>query len=282
MQISNYSYNSPDFPDTLRQLEKAPKSINVLGTLPKDGLVAIVGSRRPTAYGEQMTYKIASELAQAGAVIVSGLAIGVDSIAHRAALDAGGKTVAVLACGLDRIYPAQHRGLAKDILATGGALVSEYDVGTEPFKSNFVQRNRIIAALSMGIIVTEAAQKSGALITVRDGAMLGRIIMAVPGNVTSTYSAGPNNLLRTKDAQAITSGTDAIVALGFHASEAVPVAAQSADEALIIKLLGEGAGTTDALITRSELSPAQFANIISLMEITGKVRNLGAGNWVRR
>lgn len=282
MQISNYSYNSPDFPDTLRQLEKAPKSINVLGELPKDGLVAIVGSRRPTAYGEQMTYKIASELAQAGAVIVSGLALGIDSIAHRAALDAGGKTVAVLACGLDRIYPAQHRGLAKDILARGGALVSEYDVGTEPFKGNFVQRNRIIAALSMGIIVTEAAEKSGALITVRDGAMLGRIIMAVPGNVTSAYSAGPNNLLRTKDAQAITSGTDAIVALGFHASEAVPVAAQSADEALIIKLIREGAGTTEALIARSELSAAKFANIISLMEITGKVRNLGAGNWVRR
>ncbi len=161
MQISNISYKSSDFPDTLRQLEKPPESINVLGTLPKDGLVAIVGSRRPTIYGEQMTYKIASELAQAGAVIVSGLAIGIDSIAHRAALDAGGKTVAVLACGLDQIYPAQHRGLAKEILATGGALVSEYDVGMPPLPYQFVERNRIIAALSMGIIVTEAAQKSG-------------------------------------------------------------------------------------------------------------------------
>ncbi len=282
MQISNYSYNSADYPDSLRQLEKPPKSINVLGTLPKDSLVAVVGSRRPTAYGEQVTYNIVTELVQAGAVIVSGLAYGIDSIAHRAALDAGGKTVAVLAHGLDQIYPAGHRGLAKEILATGGALVSEYDVGTEAFKGNFVERNRIIAALSMGVLVTEAAAKSGSLITARDAGQLGRTIMAVPGNITSVYSAGPNSLLRTKDAQVVTCGTDAIVALGFHAREAVPVPAQSADEALLLQLLNEGLSSSEALIEKSKLSAAQFANIISLMEITGKVRNLGAGNWVVR
>lgn len=282
MQISNFPYDSNDFPDTLRQLEKPPVSINVLGTLPKDSLVAVVGSRRPTAYGERITYQITRELARAGAVIVSGLAIGVDSIAHRAALDAGGKTVAVLAQGLDRIYPAQHRGLAKEILAKGGALVSEYDVGTESYPGNFVARNRIIAALSMGVLVTEAAAKSGALITARDAGQLGRIIMAVPGNVTSEFSAGPNTLLRTKDAQVVTSGTDAIVALGFHAREPVAVPAQSADEALLLRLLGAGTSSSDELITKSQLSAAQFANIISLMEITGKVRNLGAGTWVIR
>jgi len=249
--------------------------------LPKDSLVAVVGSRRPTAYGERITYQITSELAKAGAVIVSGLAIGVDSIAHRAALDAGGKTVAVLAQGLDRIYPAQHRGLAKEILAKGGALVSEYDVGTESYPGNFVARNRIIAALSMAVIVTEAAAKSGSLITARDAADIGRIVMAVPGNITSVFSAGPNNLIRT-GAIAITSATDAIVALGFHAREAVAVPAQSADEALLLRLLDEGTGTSDELITKSQLSAAQFANIISLMEITGKVRNLGAGTWVIR
>ena len=281
MQISNFPYDSNDFPDTLRQLDKPPTSINVLGTLPKDSLVAVVGSRRPTAYGERITYQITSELAKAGAVIVSGLAIGVDSIAHRAALDAGGKTVAVLAQGLDRIYPAQHRGLAKEILAKGGALVSEYDVGTESYPGNFVARNRIIAALSMAVIVTEAAAKSGSLITARDAADIGRIVMAVPGNITSVFSAGPNNLIRT-GAIAITSATDAIVALGFHAREAVAVPPQSADEALLLRLLDEGTGTSDELITKSQLSAAQFANIISLMEITGKVRNLGAGTWVIR
>jgi DNA processing protein len=281
MQIANISHNSSDFPDMLRQIEPAPSSINILGTLPKDSMVAIVGSRRPTAYGEKVTYQIASELSRAGAVIVSGLAIGVDSIAHRAALDAGGKTVAVLAHGLDRIYPARHRGLAKEILATGGALVSEYDTGVPPLPHQFVERNRIIAGLSVGVIVTEAAEKSGALFTARDASLAGRTVMAVPGNITSQYSAGPNNLIRT-GATPITSATDAIIALGFHAREAVPVSAQSAEEALLLKLLGEGASTSEDLIVKSQLDAAAFANIISLMEITGKVRNLGAGNWVIR
>jgi DNA processing protein len=282
MQISNISYNSPEFPDTLREINDPPKSINVLGILPKDSMVAIVGSRRPTSYGEKVTYQIASELAQAGAVIVSGLAIGIDSIAHRAAIDAGGKTVAVLAHGLDRIYPPRHRGLAKEILATGGALVSEYDIGDIPMKHHFVERNRIIAGLSVATIVTEAAEKSGSLITAHNASRDNRIVMAVPGNITSLYSAGPNNLIRTGAATPITSTADAIVALGFHAREAVPVSAQSPDEALLIRLLGEGANTSEELIERSQLGAAQFANIISLMEITGKVRNLGAGNWVVR
>jgi DNA processing protein len=281
MQISNISHNSSAFPDTLRQLEKPPKNINILGILPKDSLVAVVGSRRPTPYGEKITYQIASELARAGAVIVSGLAIGIDSVAHRAALDAGGKTVAVLAHGLDRVYPYRHRGLAMEILAKGGALVSEYDVGIPPLPHQFIDRNRIIAALSMGVVVTEAAEQSGALFTARDAGNLGRIIMAVPGNITSQLSIGPNNLLRT-GAIPITSATDAIVALGFHAREAVPVSAQSPDEALLMRLLGEGTSTSEELIEKSRLGAAQFANVISLMEITGKVRNLGAGNWVIR
>lgn len=266
----------------LRRLDVPPTSINVLGELPKDSLVAVVGSRKPTDYGERVTYQLTTELVKAGAVIVSGLAYGVDSIAHRAALDAGGRTVAVLAHGLDQVYPAAHRGLAMEILAKGGALVSEYDLGDPPLKHHFVERNRIIAALSMGVLVTEAAAKSGALITARDAGQLGRTVMAVPGNITSVLSAGPNQLLRSDNAIAITTGTDAIVALGFHAREAVPVPAQSKDEALLLRLLGEGAGTSEELINRSGLGAAQFANIISLMEITGKVRNLGAGNWVVR
>ena len=265
----------------LRDVDPPVESINVLGTLPKGTYVAIVGSRRPTAYGEQVTYSITSELARAGAIIVSGLAIGVDGIAHRAALDVGGKTVAVLAHGLDQIYPQSHRGLAKEILASGGALVSEYDVGTVPFPSNFVERNRIIAGLSQATIVTEAAEKSGSLITAHRALKFGRTVMAVPGNITSVYSAGPNNLIRN-GATPITSAADAIVALGFHAREAVPVSAQSAEEAMLLNLLGQGVGTSEELITQSKLSAAQFANIISLMEITGKVRNLGAGNWVIR
>jgi len=281
MQISKISHNSSQFPDILRQLEQVPQSINILGNLPKDGLVGIVGSRRPTPYGERVTYQLASELARAGAVIVSGLAIGIDSIAHRAALDVGGITVAVLAHGLDRIYPSRHRALAAEILKSGGALVSEYDTGTPPLPHQFAERNRIIAALSAAVIVTEAAEKSGALITARDALTLGRTVMAVPGNITSAFSAGPNNLLRT-GATPITSSTDVIVALGFHAREAVPVSAQSAEEATVMRLLEDGVNTSEELIEKSSLSAASFANVISLMEITGKVRNLGAGNWVIR
>jgi len=245
-------------------------------------MVAVVGTRRPTAYGERVTYQIAGELAKAGAVIVSGLAIGVDSIAHRAALDAGGRTVAVLAHGLDRIYPPRHRGLAKEILASGGALVSEYDIGTPAHKHHFVERNRLIAGLCAATIVTEAATKSGSLITAHRAAKYNRLVMAVPGNITSVYSAGPNNLIRTNIATPITSTADAIVALGFHAREAVPVSAQSPDEAKILELLEGGASNSEDLIAGGNFSAAQFANIISLMEITGKVRNLGAGQWVVR
>jgi len=281
MQISKISLKNAQFPDKLREINDPPKSINVLGTLPEGVYVGIVGTRAPTAYGEKVTYQLASGLAAAGAVIVSGLAIGLDGIAHRAALEAGGKAVAVLAHGLDQIYPVRHRGLARDILAGGGALVSEYDEGELPLPFHFVERNRIIAGLSTALIVTEAAAKSGTLITARDAKESGRTVMAVPGNITSAYSAGPNNLIRI-GAVPITSVADAIVELGFHAREAVPVPAASKDEAELLKLLGDGAATSDQLIGQSGLSPAEFANIISLMEITGKVRNLGAGNWVAR
>jgi len=282
MQIHNITAKDASFPDALRNVDPSPKSINVLGELPKsDNLVAIVGTRKPTRYGEQVTYQLASELAKAGAIIVSGLAIGIDGIAHRAALDAGGRTIAVLAHGLDRIYPPRHRALAKEILATGGALISEYEAGQPPLKHHFVERNRIIAALSRVTIVTEAGQKSGALITARDANNAGRTVLAVPGNITSPGSVGPNNLIRT-GATPITSATDVVTQLGFLAHEVVPVPAQSRDEAVILKLLGEGTSTSEQLIEQSQLSAAQFANIISLMEITGKVRNLGAGQWVRR
>lgn len=282
MQISKINHDSSEYPDILRNIEKPPGSLYILGKLPKTKMVAIVGTRRCTPYGERVTYQLASELAKAGVVIVSGLAIGIDGIAHRAALDAGGQTIAVLAHGLDRIYPARHRGLAKEILASGGALISEYEAGTLSLPHRFVERNRIIGALCDATIVTESAAAGGSLITAKDAGAAGRRVMAVPGNITSIYSAGPNNLIRTGNAMAITSASDVITELGFLAHEAVPVPARSREEALILDLLGQGTSTSEDLINQSQLTAAQFANAISLMEITGKVRNLGAGNWVVR
>lgn len=289
MQISRFSYNDSQYPDQLRDLEDkhkygAPKEIHVLGTLPKpdDVLIAIVGTRKSTKYGEQVTYQLANELAKAGAVIVSGLAIGIDGIAAQGAIDAGGRTIAVLAHGLDRIYPPRHKPLAKQILAHGGALISEYELGEIPYPNHFVERNRIIAALAQTVIVTESPVKGGSLITAGDALKLEKRVMAVPGNITSETSVGPNNLIRTGQGMAITSFTDVITELGFLAHEAVPVPAQSKDEAMLAELLNSGHNTSDSLIEASGLSASQFANIISLMEITGKVRNLGAGQWVIR
>lgn len=289
MQISRISSNDPQFPDQLHDLKGqhksgVPKEIYVLGDLPKstDYLVAIVGTRKSTKYGEQVTYQLANQLAKAGAVIVSGLAIGIDGVAAQGAIDAGGRTVAVLAHGLDRIYPARHRSLATAILASGGALISEYDRGELPLQHHFVDRNRIIAALSQVVIVTESPVKSGALITASVALNLHRRVMAVPGNITSETAVGPNNLIRTGQGMAITSFTDVITELGFIAHEATPVPAQSREEAKIAELLGSGVSHSEQLIEASGFSAAQFANIISLMEITGKVRNLGAGQWVIR
>jgi DNA processing protein len=281
MQISRISIQNTAYPDQLRQIDNPPKYLYIRGTLPKDSLVAIVGTRKATNYGLKATYQITSGLAKTGAVIVSGLALGIDAIAHRAALDAGGKTVAVLACGLDQIYPASNHDLAEEILETGGALVSEYEPGTPPLKHHFPERNRIIAGLSMGVIVTESPREGGAMITASRATSENRVLMAVPGNITSPNSAGANYIL-TRGGVPVTSYTDAVVALGFHATESVPVPARSPEEAKILKLIAKTGTTSDELIEASGLSAAEFANIISLMEITGKVRNLGAGLWVVR
>jgi DNA processing protein len=283
MQISKFSHSDSLFPDSLRQLDRPPKNINVIGTLPKAGdiLVAIVGSRRSTNYGDQVTYQLASGLAKSGIVVVSGLARGIDGIAHRAVVEAGGRTIGVLGHGFDHFYPAENRQLARDIVTTGGAVITEYEHDIPPAKYTFPERNRIIAALSSIIIVPEAAAKSASMITVEHGLELNRTIMAVPGNITSAMSAGPNNLLY-KGAKPVRSYTDVLESLGYSAREAVPVSAQSPEEAKIIELIGNGQATNDQLISSSGLSPAKFANIISLMEITGKVRNLGAGQWVAR
>ncbi len=283
MQISKLSSNQPQYPESLQILDKPPKVLYVRGQLPQQQpMVAIVGTRHLTPYGQQVTYQLARDLAKAGLTIVSGLAIGVDGVAHRAALDAGGRTIAVLAHGLDRVYPVQHRALAHEIIDSGNALVSEYDLGTPPDKFRFPERNRIIAALCDITIVTESAVTGGALITANQAIKAGRTVMAVPGNITSPYSAGPNNLIRSGQGTAITSASDVLATLGYLKREAIPVPAQSPDEAAILNLIGSGHTTSQQLIDQSGLTAAQFANIISLMEITGKVRNLGAGSWAAR
>jgi DNA processing protein len=283
MQISSITFQDALFPDRLREISSPPRHLFTLGNITNmDTCVAVVGSRKPTVYGQKVAHQLAGELASAGVVIVSGLAYGIDGLAHEAAIEAGGRTVAVMAGGLGSIYPAQHRELAKSILAHNGALISEHPTGTAPLKQHFASRNRIISGLSLAVIVPEADATSGSLITANFALEQGRLVMAVPGQITSPRSAGPNNLLRA-GAIPITSSSDVIATLGLDQLQSRPMAtAVSADEALLLQLMSAGHNSSETLIARSGMFPAQFAGTISLMEITGKVRNLGAGQWIGR
>lgn len=284
MNVIKITPKHTQYPDLLRSIATAPKQLFVLGTplteLINQPLIAVVGSRKVSPYGRQITRKISGELAEKGIVIVSGLALGVDSIAHEAALEAKGKTIAVLPCGLDEIYPASHTELARRILKTGGTLVSEYPSGTEPYKTNFVARNRIIAGLSAGVLITEAAEKSGSLHTANFALEQGREVMAVPGNITSPNSAGTNQLIRS-GAALISSTDDVLGALGI--SPVKPknkqiIAADNAEEFTILTLISNGINDTELLLKKSGLQPAQFSQTLTMLEIKGSIKASG-GNW---
>lgn len=280
MQISKISYKSSKYPDQLRQIANPPKDLFVLGKFPIGPAVAIVGSRKPTEYGKLVTYQLANELSRAGVAIVSGLAYGIDAIALQAVVENGGVGMAILAHGLNQIYPVTNRSLAIKILAKG-ALISEYANEVTPRKYHFVARNRIISGLTSATIITEADASSGSLITANFALNQDRLVMAVPGNIDSPRSAGPNNLLKS-GAIPITCAADVLSALNMDGIAQTPIKAESQEEALVLDLLTHGVTSSQALIEQSRLSASQFANIISLMEITGKVRNLGAGQWVSK
>lgn len=283
MNIQHIKYNSKSYPELLRDISSPPKELYCLGSIPDLPMVAIVGSRRPTDYGRHITFKIASDLARAGICLVSGLALGIDGVVHQAAVEAGGKAVAVMGTPLDRIYPVANRNLAKSILRKGGALLSEYAVGTNTQRFNFPTRNRIIAGLSLAVVVTEADASSGSLITANFGLTNNRLVMAVPGNVTSPRSAGPNNLLKS-GAKPVLDAVDILAELELVSPNLAPktIKADSKEEAQILSLLNDGINTTHELIEQTEINASQIASILSLMEITGKIRNMGAGQWIVR
>lgn len=204
--------DNPKYPRLLSEIPDPPKVLYVRGKGSKINLektIAVVGTRHPTAYGVEMTRKIVFGLVEKGFTIVSGLAYGVDAVAHRAAIDAGGKTIAVLGCGIDIIAPAGNTDLYWQIVQGHGAVVSEMPLGMRPDKKVFVTRNRIISGLSLGVVVTEGAKKSGSLITARYAAEQGREVFAVPGPVTSIYSGAASYLLKN-GAKLVESASDII------------------------------------------------------------------------
>jgi DNA processing protein len=212
------TWESDDYPERLREVDDSPPVLYTLGDFaPSDSwAVAVVGTRRATHYGREVTARLVAELAEAGITVVSGLARGIDSEAHRAALDGGGRTVAVLGSGVDVLYPPENRGLAQRIVEEGrGAIVSEFPLGTLPEPLNFPSRNRIISGLSLGVLVVEAGEKSGALITVAFALEQGREVFAVPGPITSRMSDGPNHLIK-QGAKCVTSARDILEELDMQ------------------------------------------------------------------
>jgi len=269
-----------DLPDQLQNIPSPPKEIFLLGKIPGSRpFITIVGSRKPTAYGREITELIARDLAQTGAVVVSGLALGIDSIAHKACLDAGGQTVAVLPCGLDNIYPATHRNLALEILEKDGALISEYPAGTPALKQHFIARNRLVSGLSQATIIIEAAQKSGTLITAGFALEQNRDVYAVPGNITSPNSAGTNEMIN-QGASIITSSQQLLDSLGF-AKEKRSVSGETPIENLILDLLEQGVRDGDELQAQVKIGTAEFNQTLTMMEITGKIKPLGGNQWTR-
>jgi DNA processing protein len=272
-----------DIPTILQHIPQPPKQLFVEGELapllarPR---VAIVGTRKVSSYGRNVTQQLARELAEQGVVIVSGLGLGVDALAHQSAIEVGGSCIAVLPTSLDNIHPVSNRQLARHIVEQGGALLSEYRSGTQVYKKNFIERNRLVSGLSDGVLITEAALKSGTMHTANFALEQGKTVMAVPGNIDAAGSQGTNALIKT-GASVVTETADVIHALGLMPNQLqkqLPFA-QNADEQAIIDLLAHGSKEVGLLQVESKLTPELFNQTLTMLEINGVVQPLGAGQW---
>jgi len=286
-KIGLITIEDKNYPRLLKEIFAPPALIYVRGNLEPDDefSLGIVGTRKFTPYGRQITPIITSDLTQAGLTIVSGLAKGIDTLAHQTALKAKGRTIAVSGTGLDKpsIYPSINRYLAEEI-AQSGALISEFPIGTRPLAQNFPQRNRIISGLSLGVLVIEAPIKSGALITARDAIEQNRDVFAIPGHVLSPTASGPNSLIKM-GAKLVDQASDILEELNLASitkparkqSQALP---SSQEETLILKQLSNQAIHIDKIINKTKLSTAVVNSTLTLMEVKGKVKNLGGNNYV--
>jgi DNA processing protein len=282
--IKVLTWEDEAYPQRLKEIDQPPPVLYIRGEYLPDDLfaVAIVGTRRVTAYGRQITEELASFLAANGMTVISGLARGVDAIAHQTALQAGGRTIGVLGSGVDRIYPPEHRALADQMLERG-AIVSDYAPGTPPDASNFPPRNRIISGLSLAVVVVEAGETSGALITAEFAAEQGREIFAVPGSILAPQSKGTNKLIQN-GALPLLSVNDLMQAL-----ELTRVGERKAmrkmiptdeTEARLLNVLGEEPLHVDEIRNQADLPIEKVSAALALMELKGMVRQVGGMNYV--
>lgn len=273
-----------DLPKKVQNISDPPNTLYVLGKdiceYKDQPSIAVVGSRRVSAYGRHVTEKLAGELARDGVIIISGLALGVDSIAHKAALDNNGTTIAVLPGGIGRIYPRTHEPLARAIIKGGGSVVSERQGTESPMQHEFLVRNRLISALSDGVLITEAAIRSGSLNTARHALEQGKTVFAVPGNITSELSEGTNSLIKM-GAVPVTSTEDIYTALKWKTlKEKKPALAYTLEEGAIIGALkGKDAVSGEELLASSGLDNTLFFETMTMLEINGVVKPLGANLW---
>ncbi len=285
MKINSISPLKHKYLQIIDTIAKPPKRLYFVGSLPNERRpsVAIIGSRKPTAYGREVTYQLSYDLAKRGIVIISGLAFGIDGIAHQATLDAGGTTIAILANGVDIIYPAAHKNLADNIIKGGGAIISEYEPGTTARQYTFLERNRIVSGLADAIIVTEAAIRSGTLSTVTHALEQGKEVFVVPGNITSPLSAGCNALIK-QGAHPVTCAEDVleIIAPDLLQPQQMLALGNTPLESMIISLLQAGIRDGDQLQLQSEADVSEFSQTLTMMEITGTVRALGGNQWTLR
>lgn len=285
-KITPISLLDTPYLSVLSQIPDPPKRLYCRGTLPssRQRTAAIVGTRKPTAYGRAVTEELAGKLARRNVVIISGLALGVDAIAHKSALEAGGTTIAIQANGLHTINPRTNRQLGESIIGQGGAILSEYEAGVEAMKHHFLARNRLVSGIADIIIITEAAARSGALNTAAHALAQGKEVFAVPGNITSPMSAGCNRL--------IAQGATPLVDIDQLIDEFLPAEVTDRQvvlplgstelESYIIMALGKGISDGETIFSQCRATAADFNTAMTMLEINGTIKPLGGNQWALR
>ena len=281
--IKTLSRHNPDYPARLKEIYDYPPLLFMKGSITKEDewCLAVVGTRNPSIYGKQVTEEIVAGLVRSKITIVSGLARGIDSVAHRTALEAGGRTIAVTGGGLDSIYPAENTAMAGSIVKNG-ALISEYNPGVKPRPENFPRRNRIMGGLSLGVLVIEAGKASGALITAHLALEQNRDIFAVPGSILSPASKGTNQLIK-EGAKLVSDYTDILEELNLTSVteqlEMKEIIPSSDTEALLLENLGAEPTHIDEICRASNLPAAAVSSTLAMMELKGMVKQVGTMNY---
>ncbi len=284
--VTVLTWHDEDYPPRLKEIYDKPPVLYVKGELdPSDERsVAVVGTRRPTAYGRETARQLTSDLARSGVTIISGLARGIDGVVHRAALEAGARTIAVLGSGVDVMYPREHGNLAEQI-AQSGAVISEHPLGARPDAQNFPRRNRIISGMTLGTLVIEAPEGSGALLTARHALEQNREVFSVPGSILSPGSRGGNQLIRDSGAKLVTSADDVMEELNLSAVEQqLELAAffpEDEAQAAVLKFVTFDPTHIDEITRNSALAASTVGGALTMMELRGLVRQVGGMNYVR-